>query len=128
MSNFMTYRVRYCEWQTFTINLSARSAAEACELAHQIRSHVGQEPFEETDGGIEHFAGGCLGETSNRFNRRSAVAHQKYAKRAGAAQTPAARRYKSRKSYCKAVSYLYRQVLPILVNNRQEIPDSLWRV
>jgi len=55
MSTFMTYRVRYCEWQTFAINVSARTAAEACELARQIRSHVGQEPFEEIDGATENF-------------------------------------------------------------------------
>ncbi len=50
MSGFKTYRVRYCEWQTFAINVSARSADEACELAENIRSSIGQEPFEEIDG------------------------------------------------------------------------------
>jgi len=50
MSNFKTYRVRYCEWQTFAINVSARSADEACELAESIRTTIGQEPFEEMDG------------------------------------------------------------------------------
>jgi hypothetical protein len=55
MSNFRTYRVRYTEWQAFAINVSARTSDEACELARNIRSGIGQEPFEEIDGGIEHF-------------------------------------------------------------------------
>jgi hypothetical protein len=55
MSAFSTYRVRYYEWQTFTINVSARSPNEACELARKIRSDIGQEPFEEIDGAIEDF-------------------------------------------------------------------------
>jgi hypothetical protein len=55
MINFRTYRVRYGEWQTFAINISARSREDACELARQIRSNVGQEPFEEIDGAIEDF-------------------------------------------------------------------------
>jgi len=29
MSEFKTYRVRYCEWQTFAINVSARTEDEA---------------------------------------------------------------------------------------------------
>ncbi|MFZ1102057.1 MAG: hypothetical protein WAN86_04295 [Hyphomicrobiaceae bacterium] len=55
MSNFKTYRVRYCEWQTFAINVSARTSEEACELARNTRSGIGQEPFEEIDGAIENF-------------------------------------------------------------------------
>ena len=55
MSNFKTYRVRYCEWQAFAINISARTSDEACELARNIRSGIGQEPFEEIDGAIENF-------------------------------------------------------------------------
>jgi hypothetical protein len=55
MSTFRTYRVRYTEWQAFAINVSARTFEEACELARNIRSGIGQEPFEEIDGGIEHF-------------------------------------------------------------------------
>jgi hypothetical protein len=55
MSEFRTYRVRYTEWQTFAINVSARSSDEACELARNIRSSIGQEPFEEIDGAIDHF-------------------------------------------------------------------------
>jgi hypothetical protein len=55
MSNFRTFRVRYTEWQAFAINVSARTSDEACELARNIRSDIGQEPFEEIDGGIEHF-------------------------------------------------------------------------
>jgi hypothetical protein len=55
MSEFKTYRVRCCEWQMLAINLSARSPGDACELARQVRSNVGQEPFEEIDGAIEHF-------------------------------------------------------------------------
>jgi hypothetical protein len=55
MSNFSTFRVRYTEWQAFAINVSARTADEACELARNIRSGIGQEPFEEIDGAIENF-------------------------------------------------------------------------
>jgi hypothetical protein len=55
MDEFKTYRVRYTEWQAFAINVSARTADEACELARNIRSGVGQEPFEEIDGAIENF-------------------------------------------------------------------------
>ncbi|MFZ1104124.1 MAG: hypothetical protein WAN86_14995 [Hyphomicrobiaceae bacterium] len=55
MSDFKTYRVRYCEWQTFALNVGARSAGEACELARNIRSGIGQEPFEEIDGAIDNF-------------------------------------------------------------------------
>jgi hypothetical protein len=55
MSDFKTYRVRCQEWQTLAITVSARSADNACELARQIRSDVGQEPFEEIDGAIENF-------------------------------------------------------------------------
>ena len=55
MSAFSTYRVRYCEWQTFAINVSARSPDQACELARKIRSDIGQDAFEEIDGAIEKF-------------------------------------------------------------------------
>ena len=55
MSNFETYRVRYCEWQTFAINVSARSEDEACELAESIRTAIGQMPFEELDGASDDF-------------------------------------------------------------------------
>lgn len=55
MSEFKTFRVRYCESQALAINVSARSAEDACELARQIRSSIGQEPFEEIDGVIENF-------------------------------------------------------------------------
>jgi hypothetical protein len=55
MRNFKTYRVRYCEWQTFALNVSARSPNEACDLARKIRSDIGQDAFEETDGAIESF-------------------------------------------------------------------------
>jgi hypothetical protein len=55
MSEFRTYRVRHGEWQTLAINVSARSAEEACELARRIRSEFGQQPFEEMDGAIEQF-------------------------------------------------------------------------
>jgi len=50
MSDFKTYRVRYCEWQTFAINVSARNDDDACELAQEIRASIGQMPFEELDG------------------------------------------------------------------------------
>jgi hypothetical protein len=55
VSTFKTYRVRYTEWQALALNLSARSAEEACELAREVRSSIGQEPFEEFDGAIENF-------------------------------------------------------------------------
>jgi hypothetical protein len=55
MSTFRTYRVRYCEWQTFAINLSARNADEACALARAIRNTLGQEPFEELHGASDGF-------------------------------------------------------------------------
>jgi hypothetical protein len=47
MSAFNTYRVRYCEWQTFALTVSARSPDEACD--------IGQDAFEEIDGAIENF-------------------------------------------------------------------------
>jgi hypothetical protein len=55
MNAFKTYRVSYCEWQTFAINLGARNAEQACELAEEIRAGVGQHAFEEIDGAIEAF-------------------------------------------------------------------------
>ncbi len=55
MNTFKTYRVRYTEWQTFALNVGARSSREACELARQIRSDIGQDAFEEIDGAIENF-------------------------------------------------------------------------
>ena len=70
MSEFTTYRVRHGEWQTFAINVSARSAEDACELARQIRGTIGQEPFEEMDGAIENFEAEELasgGDTTDSF-------------------------------------------------------------
>ena len=55
MSIFKTYRVRCREWQALAINLSARSADEACEFARLIRGELGQQRFEEIDGAIEGF-------------------------------------------------------------------------
>jgi hypothetical protein len=55
MNDFKTYRVRYTEWQTFALNVGARSSSEACELARKIRSDIGQDAFEEIDGAIENF-------------------------------------------------------------------------
>ena len=55
MSEFKTYRVRYCEWQTFAINVGARNEDEACALARNIRNEIGQMPFQELDGGSEGF-------------------------------------------------------------------------
>jgi hypothetical protein len=55
MNDFKTYRVRYTEWQTFALNVGARSSLEACELARKIRSDIGQDAFEEIDGAIENF-------------------------------------------------------------------------
>jgi hypothetical protein len=55
MTDFKTYRVRYTEWQTFALNVGARSSSEACELARKIRSDIGQDAFEEIDGAIEQF-------------------------------------------------------------------------
>ena len=54
MSTFDTYRVRLCETRALAINISARSAEEACELAQQIRGRIGQEPFEAIDGTTEN--------------------------------------------------------------------------
>jgi hypothetical protein len=53
MSPFKTYRVRFCEWQSFAISISARTQEEAIELAGTIRSNHGTEPFEELDGATE---------------------------------------------------------------------------
>jgi hypothetical protein len=55
MINFKNYRVRYSEWQTFAINVNARSADDACALAIKIRNDIGQEPFEELDGSSDNF-------------------------------------------------------------------------
>lgn len=54
MSTFDTYRVRLCETRALAINISARSADEACELAQQIHELIGQGPFEAIDGAAEH--------------------------------------------------------------------------
>jgi hypothetical protein len=45
-----TFRVRFCEWQTFAIDISARDADQAIELAQSIRTQHGTDPFEEMDG------------------------------------------------------------------------------
>jgi hypothetical protein len=55
MITFKTYRVRCCEHQILAINVSARTPEDACELARQIRSEIGQHPFEEIDGATENF-------------------------------------------------------------------------
>ena len=44
------FRVRFCEWQTFAIDISARDADQAIELAQAIRNQRGTDPFEEMDG------------------------------------------------------------------------------
>jgi hypothetical protein len=48
-----TYRVRFCEWQTFAIDITAADSVQAMELAQTIREQHGTEPFEETDGGTD---------------------------------------------------------------------------
>jgi hypothetical protein len=58
MSPFKTYRVRFCEWQTFAVNISARTPGEAIELASTLRENHGTEPFEELDGGTEGWEAG----------------------------------------------------------------------
>jgi hypothetical protein len=45
-----TFRVRFCEWQTFAIDISARDEDQAIELAQTLRQEHGAEPFEEMDG------------------------------------------------------------------------------
>jgi hypothetical protein len=56
MEEFRTYRVRHREWQALAINVSARSADEACDVARLIRgSELGQRHFEEIGGAIEGF-------------------------------------------------------------------------
>jgi hypothetical protein len=47
---FKTFRVRFCEWQTFAVNVSGRSADHAIELAQSLRDRHGTEAFEEMDG------------------------------------------------------------------------------
>jgi hypothetical protein len=71
MSTFNTYRVRCCEWQTFAINISARSADEACALASNIRNTIGREPFEELDGGTDSFVAEEI--TAAELQERSAA-------------------------------------------------------
>ncbi len=71
MSTFNTYRVRHCEWQTFAINVSARNPGEACQLARDIRNTIGQEPFEELDGGSDHFEAEAI--TAAECRERSAA-------------------------------------------------------
>ncbi len=51
MSPFKTYRVSFCEWQTFAITISATTVEDAIELAQTLRDNHGTEPFEELDGG-----------------------------------------------------------------------------
>ncbi len=53
MSPFKTYRVRFCEWQSFALTLSARTQDEAIELASTLRDNHGTDPFEELDGATE---------------------------------------------------------------------------
>jgi hypothetical protein len=48
-----TYRVRFCEWQTFAIDITASNAAQAIELAQTIRHEHGTDSFEEMDGGTD---------------------------------------------------------------------------
>jgi len=47
------YRVRFCEWQTFAIDITAANAAQAIELAQTIRHEHGTDSFEEMDGGTD---------------------------------------------------------------------------
>jgi hypothetical protein len=48
-----TFRVRFCEWHTFAIDISARDAQQVVELAQTLRNEHGDEPFEEIDGATE---------------------------------------------------------------------------
>ena len=50
MSPFKTFRVRFCEWQSFAISISARTQEEAIELAKTLRCNHSTDPFEELDG------------------------------------------------------------------------------
>jgi hypothetical protein len=54
MGTFDTYRVRLCETRALAINVSARSAEGACELALRIREELGQGPFEAIDDATEN--------------------------------------------------------------------------
>ncbi len=53
MSPFKTYRVRFCEWQSFAISISAGTPEEATELAETLRTSHGTAPFEELDGATD---------------------------------------------------------------------------
>lgn len=44
------YRVRFCEWQTFAINIPASSPDNAITVAQAIRDSRGTLPFEEITG------------------------------------------------------------------------------
>ena len=49
MSCFKNCRVRFCQWQTFAIDVWARTPDDAVELAQTIRNERGIDPFEEID-------------------------------------------------------------------------------
>lgn len=45
-----TFRVSFCEWQTFAMNISAPTFEDAIAMARIIRDQLGTEPFDESDG------------------------------------------------------------------------------
>jgi hypothetical protein len=47
------YRVRFCEWQTFAIDIPAAGPEDAIAVAQAIRETHGTLPFEEIAGGTE---------------------------------------------------------------------------
>jgi hypothetical protein len=53
MSASQTYSVRFCEWRTFAITISATTQEDAIKLAQTLRETHGTEPFEELDGGSD---------------------------------------------------------------------------
>lgn len=56
-----SYRVRFCEWQTFAMDITAANAAQAMELAQTIRQEHGTDPFEEMDGATDDWFAYQLG-------------------------------------------------------------------
>lgn len=58
MTPFKTFRVTFCEWQTFALTISARSPQEAIAAAQTLRDGHGDGPFEELDGGSDGWTAG----------------------------------------------------------------------
>jgi hypothetical protein len=53
MPPFKIYRVRFCEWSTYAITLSASSPDNALEIAQAARDVHGTAHFEEIDGATD---------------------------------------------------------------------------